>query len=135
MPNSGSDSTDFFIALTAQIKALAKNIVYGAVSGANTNPRGDVGRINWRYNNSQNKTEMIRNDRKHKWCTKNYHNKPIWYACPNYLSKEEFAVKKKVERFGKADNVSTSKDFKVTLAAVTSNEDYKALEVQFLPKK
>ena len=57
----------------------------------------------------------------------------MWYAHPNCLSREAFANKKKVEKEGKSSEVGgLSKDFKIALAAVASDEDYKALEAQFL---
>ena len=52
------------------------------------------------------------------------------------LIKRQFTVKKKAEREGKTSEGSElSNDFKIALAAVTSDEDYKSLEEQFLRKK
>ena len=60
----------------------------------------------------------------------------MWCGYPNCLPREEFAAKKEMEREGKTSVGSgLSNDFKIALAAVTSDEDYKALEAQFLRKK
>jgi len=47
----------------------------------------------------------------------------MWCGRPIFLSKEEFKVKKQVERKGKTNTTELSTDFKVALAAVTFNED------------
>ena len=60
----------------------------------------------------------------------------MWCARLNCLSREAFANKKKGENEGTSSKVGgLSNDFKIALAAVTSDEDYKALEAQFLSKK
>ena len=60
----------------------------------------------------------------------------MWCGRPNFLSREKFTAKKKTEREGKTSEGSElSNDFKIALAAVTSDEDYKSLEEQFLRKK
>ena len=57
----------------------------------------------------------------------------MWCGRPNCLSKEEFTTTKKAERQGTDSRASSlSNDFKIALAAVTSDEDYKALEAQFI---
>ena len=76
------------------------------------------------------------NDRKYKFCKNNCHKQPMWCARPNCLTREAFAEKKNSEREDKSSEVGgLSKDFRVDLAAVISDEDYKTLEAQFLSKK
>ena len=59
----------------------------------------------------------------------------MWCGRPNCRSKEEFKKFKAAERDSKKDAGGLSADFKVALAAVCSDEDYKSLEAQFLSKK
>ena len=59
----------------------------------------------------------------------------MWCARPNYRSREEFKKFKEVERETKNNSTDLSADFKVALVAVTSDEDYKSLEAQYLLKK
>ena len=71
-----------FLALTAQAEAL-KN----GNSGGGNQGYGSTKEISWRYKNPENKTEMVRNDRKDKFCEKNCHKQPMLYARPNYLTR------------------------------------------------
>ena len=131
MSKSGPNSMESkCMALTAKIEALEKRSGGRRSTGTHTNP--STNGVSWRFKNLDNTSEMTKNNRKYKWCSKDYHKKPIWYDRPSCLSKEEFKVKKPAERDGKADNTGLLIDFKVALAAVTSDEDYKALEAQFL---
>ena len=117
------------LSLTAQVEARTK----GNGGGARTEGSEEVSR---RYLNPKNKADSTRGDRKYKWCTKNCHKKPVWCGRPNCLSREDFTAKKKAERKEKSPEGSgLSNDFKIALAAVTSDEGYKALEAQLLGKK
>ena len=58
----------------------------------------------------------------------------MWCGRPNCRSKEEFKAYKAAERDNKKNTDALSNDFKVALAAVCSDEDYKSLEAQFLSK-
>ena len=128
---SGSkDSTEAkFLALTAQIEALTK----ANTAGTSTNSGSTV--TNWRYDNKDNKKTLMRNDRKYDWCTKDCHPKPMWCGRPNCRSKDEFKKFMAAKRNNKKEEDGLSSDFKVALAAVCSEEDYKYLESQFLSKK
>ena len=128
----GSDSMEAkFLALTAQVEALKDGKDSGTYSGTRNNEQ-----TSWRYKNPDNKHKMTRNDRKYKFCKNDCHKQSMWCARPNCLSREVFANKKKAEKEGTSSEVGgLSNDFKIALAAVTSDEDYKALEAQFLSKK
>ena len=128
----GSDSMEAkFLALTAQVEALKYSKDSGTYSGTRNNEQ-----TSWRYKNPDNKHEMTRNDRKYKFYKNDCHKQPMWCARLNCLSREAFANKKKGENEGTSSKVGgLSNDFKIALAAVTSDEDYKALEAQFLSKK
>ena len=131
--NNAKDSTEAkFLTLSAQTEALTKENIYNNATGTWT----DYGpnEVSWRFTNKEGKKTMTRNNRKYNWGTKDCHNKPMWYGCPNYRSKEKFKKFKEVERATKKDTDGLSADFKVALAVVCSDEDYKYLKAQFLSK-
>ena len=79
-----------------------------------------------------------------KWCSNDCHPQPMWCGRKNCLNKAEFAKKisdaqkegTNNEKFGERksqNNTSgkTSNEFKIALAAMCSEEDYKLLENQF----
>ena len=85
------------------------------------------------YKNPDNKAKIMRNDRKYKFYKNNCHKPPMWCTRPNCISREDFAKKKKAEKKVKSSEVGgLSNDFKIVVAAITSDEDYKVLEAQCL---
>ena len=122
-----------FLALTAQIEKLEKAI--NAKKGNNSNNGDGNNRTGWRYQNPDNKTELVRNNKTHKWCDKDCHPQPQWCSRPNCMNKADY--KKAMENKQKANvgqNNKFSNNFKVALSAIVSDEDYKALETQFFSK-
>ena len=118
------------LALTTQVEALK----YNNGGGGDPGSRSTKGII-WRFKNPDNKSEMVINDRKCKFCKNNFHKQPIWCARPYFLSKEAFVDKKKVEKEYKSlEFGGLSNDFKIALVAIISNEDYKVLETKFYQK-
>ena len=83
-----------------------------------------------KFNRADRQTELVRDSRTFKWCTKDCHKKPQWCARPVCRSKADH--KKWVEE--KKGNPTISNDFKVALSAIVTDEDYKALESQFFGK-
>ena len=51
----------------------------------------------------------------------------------NVVRPSELLIKRRIH--GKEESSELANDFKIALAAVTSDEDYKSLEEQFLRKK
>ena len=59
----------------------------------------------------------------------------MWCPRQNCLNKADFKKKMDEKRDAKSSDGGTfSDDFKVALAAITSNDDYKAIEEQFFAK-
>ena len=95
----------------------------------------------WRYENPNNdKTKLVRGTTM-KWCKNDCHDKPMWCGCKTCLNKAEYA--KKMQEKGDGANSSSdsssgssstkvSEDFKIALQAMTSSDDFKMLEKQFL---
>ena len=78
-----------------------------------------------------------------KWCTNDCHDKPMWCGRKNCLNKTDFATmmkSKKEDKEGsgnKTDGATQgdkdfSKDFKIALAAMTSEDDFETLREQFM---
>ena len=78
-----------------------------------------------------------------KWCTNDCHDKPMWCGRKNYLNKTDFASmmkSKKEDKEGsgnKTDGATQrdkdfSKDFKIALAAMTSEDGFETLREQFM---
>ena len=99
--------------------------------------RGDGGRTQpgWQYNNPNvDKVKRVRG-RTYKWCNKDCHAQPMWCGRRTCLSKEEYATKIAKNDGRKTNKPTMSKDFRIALAALTSVEDYEALEDQFFQVK
>ena len=87
----------------------------------------------WKYSNPQNeKRKRVRN-RTYKWCTNDCHDKPMWCGRRTCLSNAEYSAKMNKGEQPRSNVVS--KDFKIALAALTTAEDYAALEEQFFQVK
>eukprot|EP00957_Ditylum_brightwellii_P192338 14642137-Ditylum_brightwellii.AAC.1 len=78
---------------------------------------------------------MEQNSRTWKWCKNDCHSKSLWCPRTNCLNRKEY--KEQIQSEG-ADGKSTGgklnaiKDFKVALAALVSDNEYKTLAEQFL---
>ena len=95
----------------------------------------------WRFQNPSNEqTKTLKDGTIMRWCLNNCHPKPMWCGRQNCLNREDYAAK-----FGKkgkqGDNnvkqnetrklAPVSEDFKIALAAMTSNQDFETLKNQF----
>eukprot|EP00957_Ditylum_brightwellii_P010736 813487-Ditylum_brightwellii.AAC.1 len=92
---------------------------------------------NWRFNNPDRKKEMSKNNTNFKWCTNDCHAKSMWCTCNpcyNRANLKEKMRKKKEEKESKGSEkkYQPSKDFKIALSAMLSDEDFKMLDSQFL---
>ena len=69
------------------------------------------------------------------WCKNDLHSKPMVCGRKNFLNRSDFAKernKKKKDKYtGGNDINSVFRKFKITLAAITSPKDFKALQEQF----
>ena len=141
-----------FLALATEIltKMKDQNSSSGDKTVLETNSDGGIKLKNgrelkaWRFQNPNNeKTKTLKDGTVMKWCTNNCHPKPMWCGRKNCLNREEYAAKfgdknKSNERVeNKSDNVpsAVSEDFKIALAAMTSNQDFETLKAQFFPGK
>ena len=127
--------------------ALATEILRSYQKSEDTNRRPSYkGRCqaheNWRYNNPDNLKEKIFNGKTLKWCTNDCHRRPQWCARKNCLSREEYRMKQRVNEEKNvaqdgADQfmMKVTRDFKMAFAALTTEEDFKALEEQFFSVK
>ena len=139
LKESKIDDDPKYLALTAQIERLEKTINTNNNTKKGNNPNNNNGNGNnrpgWRYQNPDNKTELVRNNKTYKWCDKDCHPQPMWCPRTNCMNRADY--KKAMDNKRKVDDGQSSKypnDFKVALSAIVSDEDYKALEAQFFDK-
>ena len=136
-PKKTTDESKF-LALTAQVEELEKKIKSDSNSGSNGGNNDGDKKLSWRFQNPNNEEELRRNDKVYKWCKNDCHRRPMWCNCPNCMNRADY--KKHMESKEKNENkedgskTSFSDDFRVALAAITTPDDYKALENQFFSK-
>ena len=88
----------------------------------------------WRFENPDNKpTKILKNGVTMKWCSKDCHEKPMWCGRRNCLGRADFnaAWKKNKAAVDSSAGSDSNSDFKIALAAMTSPEDFAALQDQF----
>ena len=87
----------------------------------------------WRFENPDNKPTKIVRGSTMKWCSKDCHEKPMWCGRRNCLDRADFtdAWKKKKAAVDSSTGSDSNSDFKIALAAMTSPEDFAALQDQF----
>ena len=69
-----------------------------------------------------------------KWCKNDCHAKPMWCGRKNCLNRADYSKewgKNNEVKETKDDNASDNSEFKIALAAMTSPEDFAALQEQF----
>ena len=142
---SGKDEPQF-LALTTQILSRL-----ASPGGKNTGKRENSGTDNrtyqdWRFENPDDlKSKEVRGTTM-KWCTNDCHDKPMWCGRKNCINKTDFASmmkskKEDKEGSGNKNDGATqldkdfSKDFKIALAAMTSEDDFETLREQFMSVK
>ena len=111
----------------------------GRGGGVGKVPPEDGGeKKNWRHENSENLKEKRIGGRLMKWCSQDCHRRPQWCGRRNCVSNADFAAQNKKRKEGRSngeDTMNVTKDFKLALAALTTEEDYEALEKQFFEVK
>ena len=146
LKQSPSDSQEKnFLALATEILQQAKA---GKVEQSSSEGTSDGGiRLKngrelkaWRFENPKNeKSKTLKDGTIMKWCTNNCHPKPMWCGRKNCLNREEYAAKygskskpdENVRQQEDKKPAVISDDFKIALAAMTSNQDYETLKSQF----
>ena len=99
----------------------------------------------WRYKTPDNAATKEVRGTIIKWCSNDYHDKPMWYGrrlCTNRADYAEAMQKTRDQKETSNDGTASSdkkpsfsKDFKNSLAVLTSAEDYASLEDQFFQLK
>ena len=85
----------------------------------------------WRYENPDNAaTKEVRGSIM-KWCKNDCHDKPMWCGRKNCLGRADYSAAWKKRNAGKSNSEKPSSEFKIALAAMTSPEDFAALQEQF----
>eukprot|EP00957_Ditylum_brightwellii_P172157 13106090-Ditylum_brightwellii.AAC.1 len=105
----------------------------GGTAGGGSTCKGN-GRQAWKYYNPDNAETMEQNGRTWKWCKNNYHPKPLWCPRPNCLNRKEYKEQmqsKGTNGISTGGKINTTNDFKVALAAMVSDDEYKTLAEQF----
>ena len=129
-----------YLTLVTEILNKTKNNDNDSKNGQGKRTGGmTIGYAAWRFDNpSGDATKVVRGTTL-KWCTNDCHAKPMWCGRRVCLGKAEFAAKQKKTNDDKGDRAGTkvdaSKDFRIALAALTSEEDFAALERQFFQLK
>ena len=94
----------------------------------------------WRFDNPEGLTEKVIRNNTMRWCKNDCHPKPMWCGRKVYLNKADYLASQKKQSKNKPSDdggkqVKVSKEFKLALASLTSEEDFSALEQQFFPSK
>ena len=137
----------------ANILALATEILRNVTSTQNGKQPKDgpnlTGEANgkqfqaWRFQNPDNaKTKLVRGSTM-TWCTKDCHQQPMWCGRKRCLSKTEYATMMADKRDGKGkakvdspnNGSKVSNDVRNAVAALTTPDDFAALESQFMSGK
>ena len=102
-------------------------------------------RKNWRYDNPDNLKEKKIGGRTMKWCKQDCHRRPQWCGRRNCLSNAEYEAQgskrrdakpgKPTDSSGVGTKMNVTKDFRLALAALTTEGDFEALEKQFFSVK
>ena len=89
----------------------------------------------WRFENKYNQSKKDHNEIPMIWCDNDCHAKPMWCGRKNCLNRSDFAKewekKKKAKGTRANNNSNVSSEFKISLVAITSPEDFKVLQEQF----
>ena len=92
----------------------------------------------WRYENKDNKPTKVVRGSTMNWCENDCHEKPMWCGRPNCLSRSDYTAawqKKKNAKDSDSGTANSSSEFRIALAAITSPEDFEALQEQFASLK
>ena len=88
----------------------------------------------WRYENPENKATKEVRSSTIKWCKNDWHDQPMWYGRKNCLNRADYPAvqkKKNAENESKPDDHNDNSKFKISLADMTSPEDFAVLQELF----
>ena len=130
-----------FLALATALMTKMSTMNGNSQGSSNNQSKGDKGERSyqpWRYENPENKSTKIVRGSTMNWCKNDCHDKPMWCGRKNCLNRSDYSAewKKRNENKNKVkdnDDSSTgsSNEFKIALAAMTSADDFAALQEQF----
>ena len=72
------------------------------------------------------------------WCSNDCHDQLMWRGRKNCLNRAGYSKEWQKKKEGKStsgDGAKSSAEFKIALAAITSTEDFEALQEQFASLK
>ena len=130
-----------FLTLSVQFKDLKKSLDSNSNSKSNSNSNSgnhnEDWKKSWMFQNTDGKIgkKMTRNGRTYYLCDKDCHARTQWCirkVCMNRDDYKKYLTEKKDETSTQSSNYSI--DFKVALAAMVSDGDYKTFEDQFFWK-
>ena len=86
----------------------------------------------WRYENKDNlATKEVRGSTM-RWCKNDCHDRPMWCGRRNCLGRSDYATAmQKNKDKGDESSGGGQSNFKIALAAMTTLEDFQALQEQF----
>ena len=116
--------------LMSQMKAMqsGKNGTQGNVGKQQS---GDRTYLPWRYENPNNKATKDFRGSIMNWCSNDCHDQPMWCGRKNCLNRADYSKEWQKKKEGKStseDGAKSSAEFKIALAAITSTEDFEALQ-------
>ena len=124
--------------LMTQMKLMSQNRnTRGQEDGARQQS-GDRTYLPWRFENLENKTTKEVRGSTMQWCSNDCHEKPMWCGRKKYLNRADYSKERQKKMEGKSasgDGTKSSSEFKIALAAITSTENFEALEEQFASLK
>lgn len=134
--DNGEEKNYLAPATTLMTKLSSQNNT--SVDQGVTHQKGKIAYQPWRYHNPDNKTTKVIRGSTMKWCLKDCHDKLMWYDRKNCMDHSDYHEAQKKRN---SDKISGTKDkateakveansseFKVALAAMTSPEDFAALQ-------
>ena len=137
-PDEKEDPGAKYLALATELVRTLGNSRNKDDGDKDSNGRGKLDK-GWRYHNPDDLKEKKIGGRLMKWCSSDCHQKPQWCGRRNCLNNADYAeaMNKRKEKnpSNNEGGVKATKDFKIALAALTTKEDFEALEKQFFSVK
>ena len=133
-----------YLALATELMTKMKSYADrdgGPNGGVRNERQGDGERptyLPWRFENKDNKPTKVVRGSTMNWCKNDCHEKPMWCGRKNCLNRADYSAawqKKKDSKDSNSGNDTSSSEFRIALAAMTSPEDFEALQAQFASLK
>ena len=132
----GKEEEKNYLALATALMTKMNTMSNGSSGGSSGNEakKGERSYQAWRFENPDNAATKEVRGVTMKWCKNDCHTKPMWCGRKNCLNRTDYAAvwKKKNEKKNTEPSYDKpSNEFKIALAAMTSPEDFAALQEQF----